>query len=90
MTGLHAFPPFRHFPNPLHPAVLHFGLGVEALGDGLMDDGRPPRLVFLDGVLRLGDYAVYGGAIFVKVSDDMALCIYWWKREIKIFHDESV
>ena len=55
----------RHPPNPLNPAVLHLHIRVQALGDGLIDDGCLPLLIVLDAGLGLGDNLVDLGTLGV-------------------------
>ena len=66
-------PIFGHLANPLHPGVLHLGVWVESLGNGLEDNGSSPGLVLFDSRLCFRDEGINGRSLFVKIGDDGGL-----------------
>ena len=75
-----------HFPNPRNSAVLHFHIRVQALGDGLVDNGGLPLLIVLDAGLVLGDDLVNLGTLSVQIGGNGGLLGKRGKHYLDIFH----
>ena len=73
----------RHLPEPLHSAVLHRGVGVKSLGDGLIDNNLLLFLKKLDqfllGMNESADFPVG----MVEEADDGGLFLECWARQMK-------
>ncbi len=65
----------RHFAQPLDAGVFHRGVGVEALGDGVGDDGLAFFLQQLDQSLLFLDQPVDPRGFVVKEGGNGALFI---------------
>ncbi len=67
------FPMHRHLPQPLHPGGFARHAGVEAAGDGLLDDGLLLLGQQLDQLLLGPDVAPDAAVHVVEITHDGAL-----------------
>ena len=74
-------PMLRHIPQPLHTGGLEANVGVEAAGDGAVDDGLLLLLQQLDQLLLGVDVAPNPTVGVVEEADDGGLFEEWWDRE---------
>ena len=66
-------PMLRHIPQPLHAGGLEADVGVEAAGDGAVDDGLLLLLQQLDQLLLGADVAPYPPVGVVEEADNGGL-----------------
>ena len=66
-------PMLRHIPQPLHAGGLEADVGVEAAGDGAMDDGLLLLLQQLDQLLLGADVLPNPPVRVVEEADDSGL-----------------
>ena len=76
----------RHLAQPLHAGLLYRGVGVEALGDGVGDDGLALFLEEFDQALLFFDQGIdFGGFVVEEVSYGILLCkLRVWNRSITV------
>ena len=72
-SELFHFPMRRNLSQPLDAGVLQGHIGVEALGDGVADEGSALFLEQFDQPLLLGDEGVDFGCFTVEEGGDGAL-----------------
>jgi len=70
----------RYFSHPSNARILHGGVGVEALGDGVADEGGAPFLQELDLPLLPGGEGVKAFGLAVEEGGDGALFIFGGKE----------
>ena len=71
----------RHVAEPLDAGGLEADVGVEAAGDGAVDDGLPLLLQQRDELLLGADVASDAVVHVVEVPDDGALFGEGWQRQ---------
>ncbi len=71
----------RHVPQPLHAGGLEADAGVEAAGDGAVDDGLLLLLQQLDQLLLGANVAPDASVCVVEEADDGGLFRKRWKRK---------
>jgi hypothetical protein len=70
----------RHITQPLHTGGLEADVGVEAAGDGAVDDGLLLLLQQLDQLLLGADVPPDPPVRVIQEADDGDLFINGWKR----------
>ena len=83
-TQLHHFPMLRHVAKPLDAGGLESDVGVEAAGDGLVDDGLPLLLQQRDELLLGADVRPDAPVHVIQVADDGCLLGDGWEGEEQI------
>src|SRR5680860_1370778 len=81
-------PMLRHVPQPLHAGGLEAHIGIEAAGDGTVDDGLLLLLQQLDQLLLGADVAADAAVGVVEEADDGGL--FGEGREARIDHFEML
>ncbi len=83
-TNAQDIPMLRHLAQPLDASVLHPHIGVQALGDGVADDGLALLLQQVDQLLLLGDQGVDFRGFLVEEGGDGLLLGNWGSHEVDI------
>ena len=82
-SKLYYLPMLRHVAEPLDAGGLETDVGVEAAGDGAVDDGLPLLLQQRDELLLGADVSSDAVVDVIEVSDDGALFGEGWEGYLK-------
>ena len=78
-----------HIANPLNPAILHLGIGIQPFGDGFSDDRSLMLLQRVNLGSNISGQCVNLGTFGIKKIGDTVLFIYWsnrYKKTAKFIH----